>query len=135
MPSVPRKASGRSPARPVRDRTIAGASGMRSLSQQNRGATTLAMITQADLERLASVSEEHKHREREYRALRDSTRARRLEGAPVEPGYLDLTVSKTEQRQFTFDEVVRLLGKEEAEQLRGRLIPKTQFRVSVKKSR
>jgi hypothetical protein len=135
MPYDRRSGPRRSPAGPVSDRTIPGASGMRSLSQQNRGATTLARITQADLERLASVIEELKHRKLEHQALRDSILSRYCDGAPVEPGYLKLNVSESKQRKFSFDEVVRLLGKEEAEQLRELLIPKVQFRVSVNKSR
>ena len=92
-------------------------------------------ITQADLERLASVNEQQKHLKQEYTALRDSLLERYCEGASVEPGYLDLRVSESEQRQFSFDALVRILGKEKTEQLRGRLTPTIQFKASVIKSR
>jgi hypothetical protein len=134
MPFDPRKGPGCSAAGPVSGRSIAGVSEMRERTQQGVGATIRA-ITQADLERLAAVNEQQKHLKQEYKALRDSLLERYGEGASVEPGYLDIDVLRSEQRQFSFDALVRILGKEKTEQLRELLTPKTQFRVTVIKSR
>jgi hypothetical protein len=106
---------------------------MRERSQQRAGATTMA-ITQADLERLDSANEQQKHWKQEYQVLRESILARYRKGGYVEPGYLDLSVSESEQRQFSRVQLVRLLGEEETEQLRGRLILTIQYKVTVIKS-
>jgi hypothetical protein len=83
-------------------------------------------ITQADLERLDSVNEQQKHWKQEYQSLRESILARYRKGGSVEPGYLDLSVSESEQRKFSREQLVRLLGEAETEQLRGRLTPTIQ---------
>jgi hypothetical protein len=93
------------------------------------------VITQADLGRLASMIEQRRPLNRDFNALRTSILERYRKGASVERGHLDIKFLESEQRQFSFGEVVRILGLQEAERLRGLLTPRVQTTLKVIASR
>ena len=113
----------------VEGRPTLGASERRARSLRE-GANGPAIL-QADLQRLESVNQRRKQLDLEYADLRDSILDRYREGGPIEAGGLMITVSDSWVRHFSNDQLVRILGEDETEQLKGRLSPSLQTSLKI----
>jgi hypothetical protein len=122
--------AGRVPASRIDGRAVAADSGVRPGSPPRRRVGP-APITQADLKRLKLLTERRKRAVDEHAAARADILARHLADADVEPGRLALDVSRHEGRYFSREQLNRLLGEEETEELKQQLIPKVQYNVVV----
>jgi hypothetical protein len=92
-------------------------------------------IRQIDLERLRRLIRQKDQAHDQYQALRADLIERYLEGAVVEPGHWDLRVTEMEYRQFTQEQLERILGVREAERLKARMTPRKRTTLNVIQSR
>jgi hypothetical protein len=92
-------------------------------------------IPQSELERLDSLNQQIERIRAERDLLRESILERHRAGGAVEPGRLGLDIKESRLRLFTYDEMVRICGPEEAERLRDLLVPRIQVNVKIIKSR
>ncbi|MCA9120196.1 MAG: hypothetical protein H6822_24100 [Planctomycetaceae bacterium] len=85
------------------------------------------VITQDELRRLRDLREFV----REHSQLRDTIKAKVLANAPLEAGTLDLQVTPTTQRSFSYEKLAHLLGEQEADRLKEQIEPTISYRMEV----
>ena len=81
----------------------------------------LPLITQAALRSFRKLSDERRHTEAAYSAMRDSLMARLSKGSPIQDGKLTAFVVTSAQTRFSFEAVAAVKGERFAAKLRAEL--------------